>query len=96
VRNGILTALSSDSRYNGIHRKAVIAMEATIISTRILPMPIRDIIHTPKASVTERDGGVMLLPIVEPNTRPTKLFGMFAGSGLSSEDFSQQKNSKKN
>jgi hypothetical protein len=66
-------------------------MEATIISTQILPAPIRERIRAPKVSITERDGGVMLLPIEEPKTRPTKLFGMFAGSGLSSDEFSRQK-----
>jgi hypothetical protein len=70
-------------------------MQATIINTQTLPMPIREKIRSSKVSITERDGGVMLLPIEEPKDRPTKLFGMFTNIGLSSDEFSQQKQAEK-
>jgi hypothetical protein len=80
--------------YNG-QRKVVLTMDATVISTQILPLPIRERIHAPRVSITEQDGGVVLLLVTEQKKRPTKLFGMLAGSGMSSDEFSLQKQFEK-
>jgi hypothetical protein len=46
-------------------------------------------------SIIDQDGAVILLPVEERGGSPTKLFGMFVGSGLSSEEFSRQKRVEK-
>jgi hypothetical protein len=40
-------------------------MEAIILNTQALPKAIRERIHSPKVSVTERDGGLVLFPVHE-------------------------------
>jgi hypothetical protein len=40
-------------------------MEAMIFNTQAFPLPIRERIKAPKVSVTERDGGFVLLPVQE-------------------------------
>jgi hypothetical protein len=70
-------------------------MEATIISTQVLPLPIRERIRATRVSIADCDGGVLLLPVEASKGRPTNLFGMLAGSGLSSEEFAYRKQSEK-
>jgi len=40
-------------------------MDAIVLDTDTLPHPIRERLHSSKASVQERDGGVILLPVRE-------------------------------
>ena len=45
-------------------------MEATILNTQSLPLPIREKIHTPRVSVYGHGDGIILLPVVEQKTVP--------------------------
>ena len=40
-------------------------MEALVLNVDTLPLIIREKLHSPKVSVQERDGGIMLIPIQE-------------------------------
>ncbi|MDR1796360.1 MAG: hypothetical protein LBR44_02790 [Clostridiales Family XIII bacterium] len=66
-------------------------MEALILKTTSFPAPIRERIHTSKVRVSEREDGVMLLPVEDASARPTKLFGMFADTEMSTEAYAAQK-----
>jgi hypothetical protein len=66
-------------------------MEAVILNTQTLPSPIRERIHTPKVSVTEQNGGLMLLPVSEGSG----LRGIASKSKLSTEKMRSYKQEDK-
>jgi hypothetical protein len=67
-------------------------MEALILNTHTLPSQIRKRIHTPKVSVTERNGGGVLLPMPVGNG----LRGIAAQSKLTTEKMRVFKNQEAN
>lgn len=56
-------------------------MEAIVLNTNTLPLPIRQILRSTKASMQERDGGVILLPLSEGSG----LRGIASQSNLTTE-----------
>ena len=66
-------------------------MDTIVLNTDILPLPIREKIKTPKASMQERDGGVILLPLREGSG----LRGRASKSKLSTEKLRAYKQADK-
>jgi hypothetical protein len=75
----------------GRRRTGDFKMEAVTLDTRILPSPIRERIHTPKVSVTERDGTIILLPVSEGSG----LRGIAAQSKLTTKKMREYKQADK-
>ena len=66
-------------------------MKAIVLDTDTLPLPIRERLRSSKASVQERDGGVILLPLREDSG----LRGIAAQSKLTTEKLRAYKNEDK-
>ena len=56
-------------------------MNAVVLNTDTLPLPIRERFSAPKVSMQERDGGVILLPLRESSS----LRGIASQSNLTTE-----------
>lgn len=68
-------------------------MEAFVLNVESLPLPIREKLHTPKVSVQERDGNIILMPIQEKTT--DNLWGLLADGKFTTEKFMEQKRQDK-
>jgi len=66
-------------------------MEAIILNTETLPPLIREKLRSPKASMQERDGGVILFPLREESG----LRGFASRSRLTTEKLRAYKNEDK-
>jgi hypothetical protein len=56
-------------------------LKATILNAETLLLPIRERLHTPKVSVTEHEGGLILMPLREGSG----LRGIASRSGLATD-----------
>ncbi len=65
-------------------------MEALTLSVDTLPMQIRKKFRTPRVTVQERDGGVILLPI--PVNEGSGLLGLAENDNLTLKEFFTYKN----
>jgi len=63
-------------------------MESLVLSIDALPPLIREKFNTPKVSVQELDGRIILMPVRE---KPASLWGLLSDGKLSSEKFLEQK-----
>jgi len=66
-------------------------MNEQIINREALPEHLLTRIQSAKIVVREDNGSFVLTPLKPKTGRPHRLFGMLAGSGLSTEAFWRQK-----
>ncbi|MDR1934322.1 MAG: hypothetical protein LBS49_01815 [Candidatus Accumulibacter sp.] len=66
-------------------------MHERIVDIDALPQHLMNHIHSRKVRVREADGMITLIPLAEKTTRRYSLFGMLAGSGLSTDEYCAQK-----
>jgi hypothetical protein len=70
-------------------------LDDLVVNTDILPEPLLSRIHSRRVRITELNGHITLIPIAEKTFGRSRLFGMFEGSGLSTDEYFKQKQIEK-
>jgi len=74
-----------------LETKRIIMMNEQVVNREALPEHLLARIQSSQIVVQEDNGSFVLTPLKPKTGRPSRLFGMLAGSGLSTEAYGRQK-----